>query len=441
MAGGSSNGGDQAPVLTEEQMAALRKLSPKTLPAPPADASNKWADDAAAAALGQRLFFTTLFAGPLLDSDNDGTGGSLGKVGDTGRVACASCHVPENGFSDTRSFQLQISLGAGWGRRRAPSILDVGQAKLVLWDGRRDALYNQVFGPLESVVEMNSSRLFEAQQIYAEMRAEYEQVFGDMPPLSDAKRFPPLTADKTGCVPKNPTDPKPQCDGPFHGYPGDGAEFDGMTAEDQSAVTRVVVNAGKAIGAYERLLSCGTSAFDAWMRGDKNAISPAAQRGAALFVGKAKCVDCHSGPFMTDEDFHNVGLVPEVVQQAFVDSDDHGAAKGIAAALADPLNTKGEFSDGDDGRLPASVDPKLEGAFKTPGLRCVSKRPTFMHTGQIPTLAKVIDFFDKGGVSSGYPGTREIVALGLSTSEKADLLAFLQALDGPGPDAQYLKSP
>jgi hypothetical protein len=37
--------------------------------------------------------------------------------------------------------------------------------------------------------------------------------------------------------------------------PGDNAEYDRMTPANRSAVTGVVVNAGKAIGAYERLPS------------------------------------------------------------------------------------------------------------------------------------------------------------------------------------------
>jgi cytochrome c peroxidase len=442
MSGGSAgapNPSDPDPVLTAEQMTELRALAPEKLPAPPADATNRFADDDRAAAFGQRLFFDTTFSGPLLDSDNDGNGGSLGKTGETGRVACASCHLPESGFSDTRSFQLQISLGAGWGRRRAPSLLDVGQTTLVLWDGRRDTLYNQVFGPLESVVEMNSSRLFMAQQIERAHKAEYEAIFGELPPLSDTDRFAALPVELSGCQPKNPTDPQPECNGPFHGSPGDRAEFDGLAAADQTAVTRVIVNAGKAIGAFERRLSCGTSPFDAWMRGDADAISRAAQRGAGLFVGKAKCVSCHSGPFMSDQNFHNVGLAPDIVQQAFIDANDYGASKGIADALADPLNSRGAFSDGDDGRLPDAVEPAMDGAFRTPMLRCVNKRPTFMHTGQLGTLAKVVDFFDKGGMSSGYPGTNELQPLGLSALEKTDLIAFLQSLDGPGPDAKYLE--
>jgi cytochrome c peroxidase len=440
-AAGAANPNDPEPSFTSEQMAELRALAPRQLPAPPPDATNRFADDDAAAAFGQRLFFDPTFSGPLLDSDNDGNGGSLGKVGETGRVACASCHLPTGGFSDTRSFQLQISLGAGWGRRRAPSLLDVGQTTLVLWDGRRDTLYNQIFGPLESVVEMNSSRLFMAQQIEKSHKAEYEAIFGALPPLSETERFPALSAELSGCQPKNPTDPQPVCNGPFHGAPGDGAEFDGLAAADQTAVTRVIVNAGKAIGAFERRLTCGASPFDAWLQGDEDAISRAAKRGAGLFVGKAKCVSCHSGPFLSDQKFHNVGLAPDIVQQAFIDANDYGASHGIADALVDPLNSRGAFSDGDDGRLPDAVDPAMDGAFRTPMLRCVNKRPTFMHTGQLATLVKVIDFFDKGGMSSGYPGTNELQALGLSALEKSDLLAFLQSLDGPGPEAKLLEPP
>jgi cytochrome c peroxidase len=428
---------DPAPVLTSRDMAALLSLAPDVFPTSPPDPTNRFADNAAAATLGQRLFYDTSFSGPLLDTDNDGSVQTLGLAGQTGRVACAGCHIPGSGFSDTRSFQRQISLGAGWGRRRAPSLLDVGQAKLIMWDGRRDALYNQVFGPLESVVEMNSSRLYMAEQIYQRYKADYEALFGAMPLLGDAGRFPQLTAQATGCQPLNPSDPQPACDGTFHGIPGDQAEFDGLSPVDQTAVTTVVVNVGKAIGAFERLLSCGTSPFDSWIHGDATAVSRAAQRGAVLFVDKAGCVTCHSGPFMSDQRFHNVGLQPSIVQQAFIDSGDIGAAGGIAKALADPLNSAGMFSDGTDGRLPSSVTAQMQGAFRTPMLRCVNMRPTFMHTGQIGTLEGVIAFFNQGGDSGGYPGTSEIQRLDLTVSEQSDLAAFLRSLDGPGANVAY----
>ncbi|MGA3122732.1 MAG: cytochrome c peroxidase [Polyangiaceae bacterium] len=432
---------DPDAVLSPDQWSVLQGLSPDPLPASPPDATNGFADSPAAAALGQRFFYDPSFSGPLLDTDNDGSLDTLGTAGQTGRVACAGCHIPTSGFSDTRSFQRQISLGAGWGRRRAWSLLDVGQAKLLMWDGRRDALYNQIFGPLETVVEMNSSRLYAAEQIFARYQADYEAVFGPMPPLDDASQFPVLSAQLTGCQPQNPAAPQPVCDGTYHGMPGDHAEFDGMTASNQLAVTTVVVNAGKAIGAFERLLTCGPSPFDAWMHGSTTAVSRSAQRGAALFVGKADCVQCHAGPFMSDEQFHNVGLEPQIVQQAFIDSNDQGAASGIAEAIADPLNSLGVFSDGGDGRLPAMVVPQMVGAFRTPTLRCVSMRPTWMHTGQMGSLAAVVAFFNSGGNHSGYPGTSEIHPLGLTDLDQRDLVAFMQALDGPGPDPSYLQSP
>jgi cytochrome c peroxidase len=437
---GGERAADTAPVFTTAEWTALQALSPSTLPAPPPDVTNAFADNAAAAALGQKLFFDPSFSGPLLDTDNDGSSATLGTAGQTGRVACAGCHVPSGGFSDTRSFQRQISLGAGWGRRRAPSLLDVGQAKLLMWDGRRDALYNQPFGPLESVVEMNSSRLYMAEQLFALYRTDYEAVFGAMPPLDDAAQFPVLAATQTGCQPQDPTDPLPTCDGTFHGSPGDHAEYDGMTPANQTAVTRIVVNAGKALGAFERLLSCGTSPFDVWMHGGA-ALSPSAERGAASFVGSGGCVRCHSGPFMSDQQFHDVGLTPILVQQAFIDSDDQGAATGLAAAIADPLNTLGAFSDGSDGRLPASVTPAMTGAFRTPTLRCVAQRPTFMHTGQLASLGDAVAFFASGGDATGYPGASEITPLPLTADDQADLVAFLESLTGPGPAVAYRQAP
>jgi cytochrome c peroxidase len=309
-----------------------------------------------------------------------------------------------------------------------------------MWDGKRDTLYDQILGPLETVVEMNSSRLFMAEQLYRTYRVEYESIFGSMPPLDDTSQFPALGASQTGCQPKNPTNPAPSCDGTFHGIPGDGSEYDAMTTANQDAVTRVVVNAGKAIGAYERRLTCGTTPFDAWMHGG-SPISVAAQRGAKLFVGKGNCASCHAGPFLSDQQFHDVGLAPAVVQQDFLDAPDVGAAAGVTFAIANPINSKSAFSDGYDGRLPDAVSPAMTGAFRTPTLRCVSMRPAFMHTGQLQTLADVVAFFSDGGDFDGYPGKSELHRVDLSQDEQADLVAFLETLRGPGPLREYLEPP
>jgi cytochrome c peroxidase len=436
--GGTSpeGGASAAPVFDAVERAKIAELAPSALPAALPDITNHWADDMAAAEFGQTLFFDPGFAGALLEGDNDGSSHTLGKVGEMGKVACAGCHVPAAGFVDNRSLGEQVSLASGWLMRKTPSLLDVGQAKLITWGGRHDALYNQPFGPIESSKEMNSSRLFTAEEVQRRYKSVYEGIFGALPPLDDASRFPALTAATTGCK-KGAPGAAPDC----HGMPGDHAEYDGMSADDQDAVTRVVVNLGKALGAYERKLSCGAGRFDAWAHGDESKLSQAEQRGLKLFLGKGKCVDCHAGPFFSDQKFHNVGVMPRTVAIVVIDTNDHGAAADLAAAGTDPLNTKGKYSDGDDGRLPASVAPEMEGAFRTPTLRCVNKRPSFFHTGYLRSLDQVVDHFDMGGDPGGFEGTSEIRMLGLSDDEKSDLTSFLQALDGPGPDPSLLKSP
>jgi len=421
---GSGGKGSVGPQLSEGVRQRLAALSPAVLPPPPADPTNAYLDDPRAAALGKQLFFDTRFSGPLLDEANNGDPGTLGLQGETGKVACAGCHLPKSEFSDTRSSRGQISLASGWTHRRTKSLLDVAQATLLNWDGRHDAPFSQPFTPIEDPVEFNSSRLFVAQQIMRLYRTQYEAIFGPMPALDKYTAISPADA---GCaeLPSNMV----------HGVcvkPG----------YDDPDVTRVVVNMGKAIEAYTRQLSCGQSRFDAWVAGTDSALSPDEQAGAALFVGKGACDSCHSGPYLSDHRFHNVGLHPDFVFFV-VPIDDHGAADGVPAMLADPLNSKGSFSDGYDGRLDnLTVDQsRLLDAFSTPGLRCVSTRPSFMHTGQFRSLEDVVIFFNNGGNPNGYAGHSENVPRQLSASERSQLVAFLKSLDGPGPDAALLAQP
>ena len=99
---------------------------------------------------GKKFFFEPRFSGALLDESNQGPiGGALGLVGDTGKVSCSGCHIPKGSYSDIRTPRRQNSLGAGWTRRRAPSLLDVGQQTFLMWDGARDTAYSQVFTPME----------------------------------------------------------------------------------------------------------------------------------------------------------------------------------------------------------------------------------------------------------------------------------------------------
>jgi hypothetical protein len=84
--------------------------------------------------------------------------------------------------------------------------------------------------------------------------------------------YPQLTGDTTGCQLEltSFTTPDGTCsEGTLHGVPGDGAEYDSLTEDQQTTVTRIAMNARKAIAAYERLLSCGAGRFDTFMQGDE----------------------------------------------------------------------------------------------------------------------------------------------------------------------------
>jgi len=109
--------------------------------------------------------------------------------------------------------------------------------------------------------------------------------------------------------------------------------------------------------------------------------------------------------------------------------------------MGSPLNEKSKFSDGDAGRLPATISPYMEGAFRTPSLRCVSQRPSYLHTGQYRALEDVLDFFADGGHASGFVGTSELIAFNLSPEDRTDLVAFLKTLEGPGPASSLLEPP
>ena len=152
----------------------------------------------------------------------------------------------------------------------------------------------------------------------------------------------------------------------------------------------------QALATYQRTIVAGEAPFDRWIMGDDNAIGAQAKRGFALFNGKANCAACHSGPSFTDGSFHDIGTAT---------GDDIG---------------RGQM-------FPTSV--KLRYAFKTPTLRDVARRPPYMHDGSAATLREVIDLYDRGGIDRPSRSP-EIKPLGLTGEEKADLIAFLQTLDG-----------
>jgi cytochrome c peroxidase len=149
----------------------------------------------------------------------------------------------------------------------------------------------------------------------------------------------------------------------------------------------------KAIATYERTVVSDRPQFDAWVDGDEKAISDEAKRGFAVFNTKGQCSSCHEGWNFTNDGFQDIGL-PDA---------DIG---------------RGQFMPG---------IPKMNHAFKTPGLREISLRGPYMHNGSLATLKDVVEHYDRGGVDR--PSRSDLVKpLGLTGQEKADLVAFLETL-------------
>lgn len=153
---------------------------------------------------------------------------------------------------------------------------------------------------------------------------------------------------------------------------------------------------GKALASFERTLTSRNAPFDRFLAGDTGAMSESAQRGLKIFKGAAWCSSCHDGANLTDNEFHNIGV-----------------------KTTDP--GRGKF---------APDQPRMQGAFKTPGLRNVELTGPYMHDGSQRTLEDVMKFYNRGGDDKKRrdPLIRE---LDLSKQDIADLVEFMKALTDP----------
>jgi cytochrome c peroxidase len=404
--------------FTPLEWQTIQTLSP--LPAAPADPTNAVADDPRAVALGQALFYDPRAAGPLAIGD-DGANGANGAVGETGKVACASCHLPASTWlDDTRSKPGHVSIGADYGVRNAPPIVDAVFYRWYGWAGQDDTMWHQAMGTTESAKSHNSSRLAVAHLLHDHYKAPYEALFGPIDP-----RFDPLDANAAAF--------------PATGKPGVAA-YDAMPDADKTIVTRMFVNYGKVLAAYDRVMVSRNSAFDRYVAGETTAISDAAKRGLKIFVSTGGCVACHKTPLFSDSDFHDLG-VPQ--QGDHIPAEDLGRYTAIMKLMTDPLNSAGVYSDDPSASLvPALVlDDSSKGKFRTKHLREISGTAPYMHTGGFATLRDVVDFYDAGGGGSGFAGTKDprIVPLGLSDGDKDDLVAFLGTLAGDPMDPAWLQ--
>lgn len=160
--------------------------------------------------------------------------------------------------------------------------------------------------------------------------------------------------------------------------------------------------AGKALAVFVRQMVTRESPFDKWNQG-RGRIAPEAERGVALFVGKARCIGCHLGPNLTDNDFHNISTSPP----------------------------RQDGTRADEGRARVTGRPEDGGKFLTPTLRQVGMTSPYFHDGSAPTLGDVIAHLDAGAGADPNHDPQVGTPLGLTAAERYELFAFLKTLRSP----------
>lgn len=364
------------PLWSDGELKQIKSLWIGSLPPLPPDPSNRVADDPRAADLGREIFFDTRF--------------SL-----NGYVACATCHRPQEGFQDGRP----LGQGVGTSTRRTQSLVGAAYGPWYFWDGRKDSLWSQALAPLENPAEQGGHRYDYARTVYYFYAAEYQTIFGPLPPVNWT----------TGWA--------------------------SLNHADRQSVTRVFVNIGKAIEAFERTLLPQPALFDRYaqavLSGDyavaRAAFTADQVAGLRLFLGQGDCALCHYTPLFSDHNFHNTG-VPAVADQP----PDAGWAVGLPMMLNDEFGCKGDWSDAGpaggcaDRRYLIVGMANQPGAFQTPSLRNVAGRAPFMHAGQFASLEAVLRHY---GTAPPAPlGTTELKAVNLTEAEIRQLIAFLGTL-------------
>ena len=218
--------------------ATLQVAHPLGLPPVPIPPDNP--PTTATIELGRQLYYD-----PVLSVDNS--------------VSCATCHHPDYGFADGKSFSSGVR--AQKGTRNSPTVLNTAYFNTLFWDGRAATLEEQAAGPVQNPVEMGHTLKGVENKLmrYPTYRAAFAKAFAS-----------------------------------------------GHITFDMVA---------KAIASFERTVVSGNSPFDRYYYGhEENALSESAKRGLLVFTraDKGNCAACHEigndYALFTDNKFHNVGV-------------------------------------------------------------------------------------------------------------------------------------
>ncbi len=196
------------------------------------------------------------------------------RLSDDNTISCATCHRPQNAFSEPTP--VSTGIGGQKGERKAPSFINQAWTPLphFFWDGRAASLEEQAGGPMINPIEMGN-------------------------------RNHQVVVAKIAAIPSYPK------------------YFKEAFGTEKVTIARIT----KAIADYERTRMSGNSAWDKWRAGDPNAVSDEVKKGHVLFFGNAFCNNCHLGQNLTDSKFHNLGVGWDPETKKFADEGRYAVTK------------------------------------------------------------------------------------------------------------------
>ena len=193
---------------------------------------------------------------------------------------------------------------------------------------------------------------------------------------------------------------------------------------------------GLSIDLYESTLVSDQTPVDRYLAGDLNALNASEVRGLGVFQsGKANCTECHSGAELTAASVSSVQA--EGITDVRSATDTGFANIGVRPTSEDAGNGGSDpFGNSLSITKQSGVAGAVDGSFKVPSLRNVALTAPYFHNGGQLTLSQVVDFYNRGGDFANPQLHRDIEPLGLVATEKADLVAFLEALTDPRVESQ-----
>jgi cytochrome c peroxidase len=174
------------------------------------------------------------------------------KLSRNNNISCASCHIPEKGFSNGETFGTGTNQNHT--KRHVPHLYNLSLNTTLFWDGRVNTLEEQLSKVITSKEEMDMT--FKELLVRLNQDSEYKKKFYEVYKEEEITRH---------------------------------------------TLTRAMVS-------FERSLIALDSPYDRFIQGDTTALTSLQKKGMTLFIGKANCISCHNGKNMTDNGFHNVGI-------------------------------------------------------------------------------------------------------------------------------------